>query len=190
MKTVPLHGAKAAGRVALVGEGDYETVMRHRWCVTERGRLQPITYALTNIRKPDGTQTMLYMHSLVSGYPRTDHEDHDGLNNCRYNLRDATRSQNAGNSRPYPNASSRYKGVFRDRRRGWWVAAIRNTRLGDFTTEEAAARRYDSAARAAWGEFAWLNFPGSGEHGELAVVAQPVLIPGSQASLLDLEAAS
>lgn len=35
MKTVPLYGKKAAGRVALVDDANYDLVMRYRWNVWE-----------------------------------------------------------------------------------------------------------------------------------------------------------
>ena len=93
MKTVPLYGKVAAGRVALVDDEDYELVMGYRWNVTERGSKSPgarqIAYAIANTRKPDGRRTMIYMHSLVSGFPETDHKNHDGLDNQRGNLRDS-----------------------------------------------------------------------------------------------------
>jgi hypothetical protein len=38
MKTVPLHGKIAAGRVALVNDADYELVAQYRWHVMERKR--------------------------------------------------------------------------------------------------------------------------------------------------------
>ncbi len=35
MKTVTLHGKRAAGRVAVVDDADYELVMRYRWHALE-----------------------------------------------------------------------------------------------------------------------------------------------------------
>src|SRR6267154_2382967 len=106
MRTVPLHGAKAASRVTRVDDGqDYELVIAYRWHVQEeqsvkRGRLGP--YARTNIRLPDGRRTSIKMHQLlmpeVAG---VDHVDGDGLNNQRItNLREATTSQNGANQQP------------------------------------------------------------------------------------------
>ena len=59
--------------------------------------------------------------------------------------------------------------------------------LGTFRPEVDAALAYDAAARKYFGEFAALNFP---RPGEIGCLAEPVLLSGSQASLLDLEAAS
>ena len=160
--TVPLGGKKAAGRVALVDDGDYGLVSRYRWHVYEvanRGRRTVSgPYAITRIRR-DGRESSIFMHRLITGYKQTDHWDRCGLNNQRYNLRDATSSQNGANSGP---RTGRYKGVHQHKP-GRWRAQIRigrkQSHLGLFTSEEAAARAYDEAALAAWGEYAWLNFP-------------------------------
>lgn len=163
MKTVSLYGAKAAGRMALVDDEDYALISRYRWHVFEVPRdgrtLGP--YARTKPAKSPG----FFMHTLITGWSRVDHADCDGLNNQRYNLRPATVLQNNVNQRPYSNAASQYKGVFRIRggRRRHWYATIRpngcRVYLGSFADEETAARAYDAAALAEWGKYAYLNFP-------------------------------
>lgn len=162
MRTVPLYGAKARGRVALVDDADYELVMRHRWNVREviqPGKPTIGPYALGSIKRRS-----VFMHKLITGWPRTDHEDHDGLNNQRYNLRQVTHGQNMMNRLPNANHSSQYKGVkWEGGRTQKWRADIRaNGRriyLGVYTSEVDAALAYDAAARIEHGEFAHLNFP-------------------------------
>jgi hypothetical protein len=163
LKTVPLHGKKAAGRVVRVDDGDYDLVMACRWNVLEQDRpghwpLGP--YATTNL--PDYGTTML-MHRLITGWPRTDHVDHDGLNNQRYNLRPWAGGQNLQNARKRAGASSSFKGVSWDRLSGKWLARIcvdkHQRNLGRYDSETDAALVYDAAAREAFGEFALLNFP-------------------------------
>lgn len=112
-------------------------------------------------------QQSFYMHRLVLGVSvneTVDHADGDGLNNQRYNLRNASRNQQQANrGRQRNNARSAYKGVYWDEERGKWHAGInydgKSRFLGRFTGEEEAARAYDSAALEHWGGFARLNFP-------------------------------
>jgi hypothetical protein len=63
--------------------------------------------------------------------------------------------------------TSIYKGVHWAKGSRKWVAKIevsgRSKYLGSFTVEADAARAYDAAAEAAWGDFARLNFPRGGE---------------------------
>jgi hypothetical protein len=165
LRTVPLGGAKAAGRVALVDDEDYELVMQHRWTIREvrrRGRTWG-PYAITNITR-DGFRTTIFMHNLIMGCRRIDHMNSDGLDNQRSNLRQATNGQNMHNRRPnVNNHSSQYKGVGWYPRYGKWVARIRvdgkRRCLGYFADEQEAAQAYDAAAILAFGEFARPNFP-------------------------------
>lgn len=164
MKTVPLHGAKAAGRVALVDDEDYELVMQYRWFVDERERnCRPHgPYAIANLPRP--LRKQISMHRLLTGWPRIDHIDHNGLNNQRSNLRPATYTQNAQNQRSHVDSTSKYKGVCWLRKKGKWLAYInyngQRHYLGLHLSEEDAARAYDVAARREFGEFALLNLPG------------------------------
>jgi hypothetical protein len=165
MKTVPLRGKKAAGRVARVDDGDYELVSAYTWYVYEAkrpGRRTQGPYATAPIWR-DGKWTTIRMHTLIMGRKGIDHKDHDGLNNQRSNLRDATPGQNSHNTRAHAGAFSRFKGVSCSFDGNIWVAQIcvngHNRRLGRFPFEEEAARAYDAAAREAFGEYAYLNFP-------------------------------
>jgi hypothetical protein len=110
-----------------------------------------------------GRQTSIFMHQLITGYPRTDHKNHDGLDNRRRNLRAATVAQNQQNARSHLGSTSRYKGVSWNSKQRRWIAAIRHQgnakRLGTFGVEKDAALAYDRAAQELFGEFAVLNFP-------------------------------
>ena len=160
MKTVPLYGKVAAGRVALVDDEDYDLVMRYRWTVREpispRGTVWG-PYA--KARVPSGTDTIIYMHTLLTGWPQTDHRNGYGLDNQRSNLRPATHVQNSQNRRPWPGCSSRHKGVSWHRRGRKWRADItvngKLRYLGLFESEEDAARAYTEAALATQGEYAY-----------------------------------
>lgn len=163
---IPLYGKNARGRVALIDEENYELASQYRWRVQERvenGKVVNGPYAVAHW-KSGGKVRFIFMHTLLTGWARVDHKDHDGLNNQRSNLREATTAQNAQNKRKSPGFSSQYKGVYLDR--GRWRAVIRDNGkmryLGYFPDEETAAHTYDAAAREAFGEFACTNFaPGS-----------------------------
>ena len=122
-------------------------------------------YAVTKIPTGRRGGQMAYMHSLITGYRRTDHENGNGLDNQRANLRDTTQSQNCANrGKRRTGGTSRFKGVDL-LPSGRWRARIKVGRaersLGTFADEAAAARAYDGAAAEAWGTFARLNFPAS-----------------------------
>jgi len=148
------------GIVALVDDADYENLTQFKWCA-DHG------YAM---RKPFGPRgPSEYMHRRVLGLPisggyRTGpYVDHiNGLrhDNRRYNLRLASRQQNCRNRGPDGDGSSRFKGVTRVRT-GQWKAQIGcngvKYYLGQFATEEAAAKAYNDAAERFDAQFFWKN---------------------------------
>ena len=121
-----------------------------------------------------GSKRDVYIHRLV-GYAflgldidnpkiQIDHKDSDKANNKLSNLRIATSSQNCAAAKPSRKGVSRFRGVKKSRRiENPWVASIskdnKTYHLGNFKTEEEAARAYDKKAKEFHGEFANLNFP-------------------------------
>jgi hypothetical protein len=150
-----LGGKKAAGRVALVDDDDYELVSRYKWHVCARPKKR-CTYAITNIWK-DERRTTIEMHVLVMGRAGVDHKDFDGLNNQRVNLRFATQQEQLRHTRSYRGSSSRFKGVSWHKGNQRWTAQIRIDgrlrHLGSFTSEEDAARAYAATAIDVHGDF-------------------------------------
>lgn len=143
---------------AIVDAADFATAEAYKWYVL-RGHTGKL-YAYSQ---------RTYLHRLIAGTPKgyeTDHINGNGLDNRRANLRTASRSQNSANTwkpRRAGGCSSKYKGVSWRKGRGKWAAYIqvngKTTNLGSFASEADAARAYDIAALAAWGQFARLNFP-------------------------------
>lgn len=92
-----------------------------------------------------------------------DHINRDRSDNRRSNLRLCSLAENNRNGSIRSNNNSGFKGVSWDKARGKWQAGIglNGTRkaLGRFDSAEDAARAYDAAALANYGEFAALNFP-------------------------------
>lgn len=155
MKTMKV--AMTKGMFALVDADDYPLVSQTVWLPHPGGRNM---YAA---RSSDRRT----MHTLITGWPLTDHINGNGLDNRRANLRQATVAQNQWNARLRKQVkTSQFKGVYL-RSGKYWVAAIKlggKTRyLGAHGTEAAAALAYDAAAREMFGEFAALNFAGPGE---------------------------
>lgn len=147
----------------LVDTADFPIVKAHRWC-PQRRKGTRTTYASAYVRKPDGRETRVAMHRLLlPGVPEVDHEDRNGLNNRRSNLRPATRSQNAMNRGKTLNTSSRFIGVCWNGSKRKWGAQIQVGRkihhLGFFDSQEAAAKTRDAKAKELHGPFANLNFP-------------------------------
>lgn len=165
---------------ALVDRRDLQRVSQHRWSLV---RDKHTCYAVTNIRI-DGVRKKIQMHRFILELPpRTpwvDHINHNGLDNRRGNLRTVTPSQNHMNRRTNY-GKSRFKGVYLNQR-GLWVAQItvdgKQQRIGQYATEEEAARARDRRAKQLHGDHALLNFKNPGREPR-PVVLRPTRPAGS-----------
>jgi hypothetical protein len=159
MRTISL----TQGFVALVDDADFDRVSAFKWSAT---KTKSGTYAVRKVRTSSGRTTSQLLHRFIMSvnHPKidVDHEDHNGLNCQRSNLRPCVRGENNGNQTKTRGASQ-FKGVSWDSSRMLWrtFITVHNTSkfLGRFHDERDAALAYDVAARAAFGEFALCNFP-------------------------------
>lgn len=133
---------------AIVDDEDYDMLSTKKWSLNRRGYPQ----AVSGVR----------MHLMVIDVPegmQGDHINRNKLDNRKTNLRVATASQNQANRRMPKTNTSGYKGVRWDR--GKWRAYIgvdgKDRHLGRFVNITDAAKAYDVAALAVFGDFALVN---------------------------------
>lgn len=153
------------GFVTLIDDEDYDLVVAGGPWHAYQTPVSRTHYVQGHV-KVNGRDTTRHLHSFLTGWSRVDHQNGNGLDNQRSNLRPATAFQNQGNRRLNRNSTSGYKGVTLRKRGGSrpWTAQInidyKHIYIGAFASPEIAARAYDAAAILHFGEFARLNFPG------------------------------
>jgi hypothetical protein len=145
------------GKIAIVDTADYDWLSSFTWSTSQKASG---VYACRHVKRKN-----IYMHRVITNAPAgkvVDHIDRNGLNNRRSNLRICSAADNSRNSRG-KSGTSRYKGVFWNKKNKKWLVAIKYNRkfrhIGYFENETDAAKAYDKAARKLFGEFAYLNFP-------------------------------
>lgn len=137
-------------------DADRADLAKFKWCLRT---------GYPSRRLPSGYDKRIHRDILPVGFQFiVDHKNGNRLD-CRHsNLRPATVAENQQNRRKVKGCSTSYKGVYRVPGRNKpfnayiRVDGIRRS-LGYYLVAEDAARAYDKAASAAFGEFAWLNFP-------------------------------
>lgn len=156
MKEIPL----TKGKIAFVDDDDYAMVSQLKWrAQLDRGNW----YAISGM----GLNRVHFMHRFILGMSdksiQVDHRDRNGLNNQKANLRPCTAQQNQANSKkPVTGVTSKYKGVsWHSKARKWYAHIMishKRKHLGSFDSEIEAAKAYDAAAVARYGDFANANF--------------------------------
>jgi hypothetical protein len=146
------------GRFATIDEADVDLISRRTW--SSQGHSNPSGLPIYAVAKIGGE--LVRMHIVLweswglAPVAMLDHANGDTLDNTRANLRPASRSQNAANSRLNCANTSGYKGVVPEGRR--WLAKIQVSgkpiRLGVFDSPAEAHQSYLKAARQHFGEFA------------------------------------
>ncbi len=161
-----IENRKGENFTVLYDDCDHDLLMSHKWRMHRKG--YAIGYPIGS-----SSRNTIFMHRLIlSLAPKIGMVDHINLrklDNRRLNLRLCTVQQN--NMNVLPRGKSKFLGVHFSKPKNiggviygpYIVAEIRidgkSKHLGNFKTEEAAARAYDAAARIHHKEFANLNFP-------------------------------
>ena len=137
------------GKVALVDDCYFEKLNQFKW-FAQKGKIT--FYARRMLPAINGKQGMINMHHEIIGRPSkglmSDHEDGNGLNNQRYNLRFVTNRQNSQNKKNIK-TSSIYPGVGWHKKGKKWNARIQVNgkvkSLGLFADERKAFEAYKTA---------------------------------------------
>lgn len=157
----------ANGGTCVISVEDASEVGQFNWSSFTPTR---ITYAHTCIPVGGGKYKWVTLHRLVASLAgfgtadEIDHEDGNGLNCARTNLRPATHADNNRNKIRMKTNTSGYIGVDWHKRAGKWRARLKGNNgkeihLGLFVDIIEAARARDRAAVDSHGPFAVLNFP-------------------------------
>jgi hypothetical protein len=153
MKKIPL----SQGKFALIDDCDYWLVRQFKWSAIKKGNNW---YVQTNMYLNKNKWRRTYLHCLLASFPpfELDHQNGNGLDNRRSNLRPATHSQNLANRGKQSNNTSDYKGVYWHKQNSNWCAHIqyknKTYHLGSFQSKLLAHGAYTKAAKYYFGEFA------------------------------------
>lgn len=152
-KLIPL----TRDKFAIVDDDDFAELARYSWYAFNA---KGLWYAARKAGLNDTDykyRDVIFMHKqILNTRELIDHQDRNGLNNIRNNLRSSSYRQN--NCNRAARGSSIYLGVQWDKARKRWFARCDGKFLGRFTNETEAAKAYDNFAIEQYGEFANLNF--------------------------------
>lgn len=150
------------GQVALVDDDWFKYLSQWKW-YAKRDNKNGRFYAYRNSRVGEfPKRRSIQMHRVITKFPKprqVDHQDGNGCNNQRNNLRIASFSQNQWNAKIRKDNSTGFKGVSRRKRRaGYTYSAfiqVKNKRinLGYFKTPQEASHARLLAAEKHHGKF-------------------------------------
>lgn len=162
MKKILVNSRKHGIKEVLVDDEDFEYLNQFKWNVVKKNNTFYATRKLTRTKNSKNVQMHRVILEVTNPKILVDHQDHNGLNNQRNNIRQCDAVENSRNRRSRKNKTSKYLGVYKRKRLNRWIAQIetidKKIEIGRFDTEEEAARAYDKKASELFGEFANLNF--------------------------------
>ena len=145
------------GFVVLVSPEDHHFLFDGNWTTQIAPKRRYAKRGLSN------NKTIFLHREILGDVIQVDHENMNGLDDRRHNIRPADASGNAANC-PKPrtaNPTSQFKGVRHVRRRGRlskpWLVMCAGQYIGYFSSEQDAALAYDKAAVKTYGPFARTN---------------------------------
>lgn len=146
------------GCTTIVDDDVYEWASKFKW-YSHRG------YAYRGQWVPGENRTLqIALHREIMIPEEGEYVDHingNPLDNRRENLRIVSHQRNMFNMGCHRDSTSRFKGVYRDKRRNLWAAQIamngKKKALGRFNTELEAAEAYNKEAILLFGTHARLN---------------------------------
>lgn len=152
---IPLTGERGKGKYIIVDKENADYAKQFKWSLHSCG------YATRG--KNNGAT--FYLHREIMNAQKgqiIDHINGDKLDNRKSNLRFCTDFENTKNrDKSNGNYTSKYKGVYLDKKRNKWIAQItynyKAINLGGFDTQEKAAQAYNEKAKELYKEFAKLN---------------------------------
>lgn len=143
VKGIPLRGRDGSVKgYALCDPEDFASLNDLTWTMTSSG------YAVRSGR--DRRTILMHRHIMglgprgreIRGALEVDHLNGDPLDNRKANLRVVTRAQNSQNLRPRKGGTSKFRGVFFERRAGKWRGEVtlfyKKHHVGLFETEQEA----------------------------------------------------
>ena len=112
---------------------------------------------ITISRKKYLIHRLIWVYHYGEMPTQIDHINGQRSDNRIENLRECSYSQNHGNRRMRNDNTSGYKGVFLDKRDGFWFVYVAHQYIGRSRSIEEAAAMYDKAAKKHFGKFALTN---------------------------------
>jgi len=158
MKKIPL----TQGKYALVDDEEYKLLSKFKWHYGQYGNTG---YAKRIIwDKENKKSKIVRMHHFILPLQKglmVDHINGNGIDNRKQNLRLVTKAQNMMNKKAPKNNTSGFKGVAWHKQNNRWRAYLtvhgKQISLGLYDTKKEAAKAWNLAARAYFGEYALLN---------------------------------
>jgi hypothetical protein len=157
-------------KIALVDDEDFERVDKYNWSYLQGGyAVRSVVVGHRGLDLPLGDSRnqimkMIFMHRFILGIDgiiSVDHIDGNKLNNQKSNLRVATKSQNAMNSKIRNDNTSGHKGVNWSKVHHTWVARVKvsgkEVYSRNFNTLEEAIEARDGAVMKYHKEFSKLG---------------------------------